>query len=308
MWFPYSLPVQWKAEGERGHIDESLADNTAREFLIGFYLRNPVTREWQVELQLKEPRWVPVTEPAKGMSVGYYPNETGQLSEIIYRIQESNSAIAVRLCYAHVSQMLSCWSALKGRGFAIAGFRIADLKHEAKWRMLPHRPSTLSFDLSLCEAMPKSYSTITTLYREARNSPSDIYRFLCCRKILGMWVKRADPFKLLQARAEKLEMELANGHYVDQEMLLLSGMTHYRPDLEGIGFGELLDSLAEWHQWTLRAVIDEELPARLGDYECDLELSSVANLVDLAVHRILASEIKGWQRIERAQGDKVPGA
>lgn len=304
MWFPYSLPVRWRAESELNRIQASQADETRREFLIGFYLHNPITREWQVELQLTEPYWTQVIEPGGGISVGYYPGTSGELAEIICRIEELNCAVAVRRCYACVSRTLSCWSALKGRAFAILGFKVADLRHEAKWRAVPHRPSTLGFDLPPREGLPETYWTITALYREARNSASDIYRLLCCHKILRMWASGVDPFGLSQARVSKLGTELADedGFRISRLMLVTSGLIHYSPELEGVKFVDLLEPLTAWHQWALQAISDEDLPDRLDDYEHGRELSSVVNLVDLTVHHILVGEINGWQRQHAAAG------
>jgi len=303
MWFPYSLPVRWKAEGDRSRINDSLADETEREFLIGFYLHNRVTREWEVELQLKEPYWAPATEQGSAVSVGYYPNETGQLAEIICRIRDSNSARALKRCHDHVSRVLDCWSVIKGRGFAILGFRVADLSHDARWRVLPHRPSTETFDLPPCEAMPEAYRTLLALYREARNSPSDIYRLLCCYKILRVWVEGAAPFDLLQARTAELGCQTVQEQRVDREMLALSGLASFRPELEGMRFDELLDSIASWREWAVDA-LSVERPPPAFDYERGLELASVANLIDRAAHRILAAEIRGWQSIMAAQKNK----
>lgn len=46
MWFPYSLPVRWKAECERSCVGASLADPDEREFIISFLLHSRVTGEW----------------------------------------------------------------------------------------------------------------------------------------------------------------------------------------------------------------------------------------------------------------------
>ncbi len=304
MWFPYSLPVQWKAESERSHINDSLADNTEREFLIGFYLHNRVTREWEVELRLEEPYWMAATEQDPAVSVGYYPNETGQLTEIICRIRESSSATALKRCHHQVSRILDCWSVMKGRGFAILGFRVADLTHDARWRALPHRPSAETFELPPCDVLPEAYWTMMALYREARNSSSDTYRLLCCDKILRVWAKHADPFNLLRTRAAELRCELAQDYRVDREMLALSGLANTRPELEGIRFNDLLNSITPLRDWAVDVLSEEILPPDLDDYEHGLELASVANLVDLAAHRILAAEIRGWQRIMEIQRER----
>jgi Methylamine utilization protein MauJ len=299
MWFPYTLPVRWKAESDRGRIAASLADETEREFLIGFYLHSRVTHEWEVELQLKEPHWESGTEQGQAFSVGYYPNETGQLAEIICRIRESDPTKALRRCHAYVSRIFNCWSALKGRGFAVLGFRVADVDHDARWRVLPHRPSAESFELPPCEVLPEPYWTALALYREARNSPNDTYRFLCCHKILQLWVRRTEPFSLLREHAAGSGRELENPD-VTRDMLVLSGLMDFRPELEGIGFDKLLESLAPWRDWAVQALIDERPPPALDDYDLGLELGSVANLIDLAAHRVLADEIKCWQSIMNA--------
>jgi hypothetical protein len=303
MWFPYTLPVRWKAEGDRGRIDASLADETEREFLIGFYLHSRVTHEWEVELQLKEPHWESGTEQGQAFSVGYYPNETGQLAEIICRIRESDPTKALRRCHAYVSRIFNCWSALKGRGFAVLGFRVADVDHDARWRVLPHRPSAESFELPPCEVLPEPYWTALALYREARNSPNDTYRFLCCHKILQLWVRRTEPFSLLREHAAGSGRELENPD-VTRDMLVLSGLMDFRPELEGIGFDKLLESLAPWRDWAVRALTDERPPPALDDYDLGLELGSVANLIDLAAHRVLAAEIKSWQSVMDAARNK----
>jgi Methylamine utilization protein MauJ len=188
----------------------------------------------------------------------------------------------------------------------VAGFRIADLNHDARWRMLPHRPSTESFDLPSCD-LPESYWTITSLYREARNSPSHTYRFLCCHKIVRLWATSDGPFNLLRSRAAELGRNPAEDHRVDQEMLGLSGLVNFRPDLEGVSFEKMLDALVPWRDWAMQAVIDEGLLLSMDDYDHGLELSSVANLLDIAAHRVLAGEIKGWERIMATQKEEWPG-
>lgn len=112
-----------------------------------------------------------------------------------------------------------------------------------------------------------------------------------------MWASGVDPFGLPQARISELKVDLggeANFH-VNRLMLVLSGLIHYSPELEGHSFVDLLEALTPWRQWCLKAVSDEGLPDRLDDYEHGRELSSVANLVDLVVHHILVRVINTWQ-------------
>ena len=275
--------MRWKAECERSCVDASLADPDEREFLIGFLLHSRITGERGVEVRLEEPRWLTHAEQGPTFSTGYYPNESGQLAEIICRMQASDPAEALRRCHAHVARTLDYWSAAKGRGFAILGFRIADLKHNAKWRSLPHRPSHENFEAPLQTALLEYYHHVMALYREARNSSSDIYRLLCCCKILRIWTNRAEPFDQGGAQFDDLE--------VTPEMLVLSGMIEFRPDLEGTSFSKLLDRIGPWRDRAAASVVSDQFPVDLDDYEQGLELAAVANLIDLAVHRILSAAI-----------------
>lgn len=290
MWFPYSLPVRWKAESERHRIDESLADPDPREFLIGFILQSRVGSEWGVEVRLDEPRWLTHAGQGEAFSTGYYPNESGRLAEIICRMEESSPASALRRSHAHVSRTLDRWSAAKGRGFAILGFRIADLKHQARWRSLPHRPSDEDFDTLIETELPDSFGHVVALYRQARNSSSDIYRLLCCCKILRLWTEGKAPFELARSGGERAE-----SLKVTREMMGLSGMIEFRPDLEGTPFSRLLDRIAPWPERATATITPDGCPVDLSDYEQGRELAAVANLVDLAAHRIFLAEVLSLQ-------------
>ncbi len=92
--------------------------------------------------------------------------------------------------------------------------------------------------------------------------------------------------------------ELAQEHRIDRGILGSSGLVNFYPELEGASFSEMLDSIAAWRDWAVQTVTGESLSQPpLDDYERGLELASVANLVDIAVHRVLAAEIRGWQKI-----------
>lgn len=43
MWIPYDIRASLKADSPPEAIRQSLADAEPREFLVGFFLRNPVT-------------------------------------------------------------------------------------------------------------------------------------------------------------------------------------------------------------------------------------------------------------------------
>lgn len=295
MWFPYSLPVRWKAESERSRISEADADNTEREFLIGFYLHNKLTGDWEVELQLEKSFWVEASEQGQPLSVGYYPSDAGQLSEIICRLPVTSPEAALRYAYPYVCRVLDLWSARKGRGFAILGFRVADLKHDVRWRALPHRPSAERLELSAATNVPDAGWSVLALYREARDASSDIYRLLCCRKIIQMWSDCIEPFDV-EGEADTAHQQADSAAMVvSREMLILSGLIDFYPDLEETRFDKLLTLVEPWCAWAKQLLSDEPLLSNTHDYAQETELASIANLLDLVTHYILVAQIECWE-------------
>ncbi len=288
MWFPYSLPAAWKVEGDRRCVNESLADNQSREFLIAVQLRNPVLREWSVELQLAEPKSAMQAGPGgEVISIGYFPEENNRLAEITCKLTDTNAHDAAGKSYALVSNMLSAWSAEHGRGFAIGGLRVADLKHNARWRIMPHWPSALEFRAPVLTGLPKEFWPLAKLYREGRTSGSDRYRFLCCESILNRWRRGDPPFR---ARAKRRKEPPSHGEClrVTQELMALSGMNSFTPELEGTTFEDLPERLKPWHKAAVAFMLEGDGDDRTEELTRTMEWAAVANLVDLAAYRLLS--------------------
>lgn len=305
MWFPYSLPTSWKIEGDRECAHDSLADDEYREFLVGIQLRNPVSREWSVELQLQEPRWeAHYDHTGAVVQVGYFPDENERLCEITCKLEDTNTRNAVDRSYQLVSDILGYWSASYGRGFSIGGLRIGDLKHKARWRVLPHWPSAQNFSQAGVKAVPKSLLVVANLYREGRTSTSDRYRFLCCEAILGKWKRGEPPFDLKDRRDPESGQEQVPPEaepYVTEELMVISGMHGISPELEGASFADLPERLKEWHaaavSYVLEGKVEEEEQKGLSRA---FEWAAVANLVDMAAHRVLSHAIDYYTNMNEA--------
>jgi Methylamine utilization protein MauJ len=288
MWFPYSLPTTWKRESDREPANDSFADRERRTFLVGFQLRNPVSREWSVELQLREPCCARQQDAGgEAISVGYYPDEHERLAEISCKLEDISAQNAVRRSYGLVSKILSYWAVTYGRGFAVGGLRIADLKHDARWRVVPHWPSAQAFNVPILETLPESFWQVASLYREARISPNDRYRFLCCDTILRMCARGDAPFDS-DANAKRG----SRAERVTQELMVLSGMVKFRPEFEGTALAELPNRLEDWRRSSLEFMLEGRATPETENLDCILEFTAVANLVDLAAHQILAQEIE----------------
>lgn len=290
MWFPYSLPTAWKPECSRERVHESFADQSERTFLTAYQLRNPVAEEWSVELHLSEPQWrVQKDGSGRAVRVGYFPNDQERLSEIVCKLEDADAGSAVQRCHGIVSKLLSFWAADCGRGFAMSGFRIADLAHDARWRVLPHWPSAQTFSIPAFEDVPAGFWPLAELYREARTSSSDRYRFLCCHTILSKWVRGEAPFDVRDAENAS--------RCVTQELMVISGMVSVRRDLEGTPLAELPDRLHDWREAALRFVLEGRTGAQEAPQsESMAEWAAFANLMDLAAHLVLSDSIQGFHR------------
>ncbi len=282
MWFPYTLPAQWKAECDREKVHDSQADTSVRDFLVGFYLRNPISQEWQVELHLEEPQWVDFEYQDCRISVGFYPHDEERLAEILCRVQEQNPARAVEYSYGFVIRLLNYWSVIYGRGFGIDGFRIADLRHEARWRAVPHRPSSEQFTVPAIDDSDTELDGLFELYRTVRTSNSPVHRFLCAYKLIMLLNNpNVAPSSLHQQ---------ASAETVTKEALVISGMIKHQPDLEGRQLSELTDLFRNRREELLATITDLEIPDEPLDHLQQDELACITNLLDISCHRVLSRE------------------
>lgn len=303
MWFPYSLPTSWKVDGDRQRANESQLDHGSREFLVAVQLGNPVSRDWSVEVHLTETRAL-LWEEADGeqIELNFFPNDDGRLSEVVCKLSDVSLSTAVERSHAAVSTLLDFWSSNSGRGFSAAGFRIADLKHEARWRLMPHWPSALNLPFAIPERLPPSFWPVARLYREGRTSSKDRYRFLCCYALIGKWSRADSPFDWsLQAAPDVDDLAEAN---VSQEMMTLSGVTRFAPELEGEAIAELPVSLALWQEKAVAFCMNG--PSEGEDFDTIQQWAAIANLVDIAAHDVLGRTIAYWRR--QASPDVVPEA
>ncbi len=198
MWVPYLLLEPWKPECSRDLVHESFEDNEERDFLIGFYLKNPVTNEWDVDLQLDdshhEEQLAQLDAKQQRIIMGFYRGDAGRLNEIVCKTRDINPKAALERCYGHTSRLLNLWAVSLGRGLGIAGFRVADPKHGTKWRSVPFRPSALMFSFPNYQGLSDEHNALAWLYREGRNTQSPAYRLLCSYNILEAWSKRLGVF------------------------------------------------------------------------------------------------------------------
>nr|WP_010396585.1 methylamine utilization protein MauJ [Paracoccus sp. TRP] len=285
MWIPYDIRAALKAESSRDSISLSRADARMREFLVGFFLRNPVAQIWELDLFVPEDLHLPqIGDQAEGgagpVRISLHGNQGGKLAEILCRLSAPSAEEALARAHAAIKPRILRYLVETGRGMAIAGWRIADLTHDARWRCTPFRPSALQLDLASLAPVAPDLVPIVTLFQRARNATDAASRLMA-------------GFAVLHAAATghaALARSGAASLRVSEEMLIHSGAINAPEDLQGIGLADLVGLLRPHHDRLFTA--EGVLAPLADDLAAQKLLSQLANLADLVAHRLIVAETR----------------
>ncbi|ACK81486.1 methylamine utilization protein MauJ [Methylorubrum extorquens] len=292
MWIPYDLAGSFKAETPTSTIERSRADRSMRDVLVGFFVRNPITQSWEIDIRADAVKDV-LTVDLEGMptEIACYGDESGKLSEIIYRVKSAEPYAAFDACRHDLEDRLARWTLELGRGMAIAGWRVADPANEARWRCTPFRPSALNLDLNAVAFAPDDLKPLLRLYQRARNASDPAWRLLNAYAVLKCWRTSEAPFPA-QPQRPTLTVTL--------EMLVHSGALGCAASFKDQPLAHLVDALEVWRDAVLQ---DLETPGE-GVHglrgEARWRLAHMANLADLAAREALVCEIARRRRADLA--------
>lgn len=276
MWIPYDVRASLKGESDRETLRLSRADGLRRDFLVGFYLRNPVTQVWELDLLADEASpELPASLP--GATFTPCPNEGGKLAEVIYRLPATSAQEALHLAHDDLQPRLLGWLVQAGRGMAIAGWRVADMTHGARWRSTPFRPSALRIDLGLAPADP-DLAPFLDLFQRARNAPDAAGRMLAAFAILSASLSHP-----------ALAASGARTMRIGQDLLIHSGAIALTDRLMDMALPDLVVHLRPEHDRLIAP--DGVLAPLVLDLAAQKRLALLANLADLAAHRLILAEL-----------------
>lgn len=281
MWIPYDIRASLKAESDAATVRMSRADESERDFLVGFFLRNPVTQVWELDL-VASPQGVEIAAGSDlpGATITYHGNDAGKLTEVIYRLGATSANAALALAHDDFQRRLLRYIAAIGRGMAIAGWRIADSKHGARWRCTPFRPSAMQLDFDAIGPIERDLAPIVELLQRARNAPDAASRMMAAFAVLHA----------AQSGHAALSGAGASDFIVSQEMLVHAMAMDFASQLQGLDLSGLIAALEPEHQ---RLVAPGGLLATLGDdLPTQQRLSQFANLADHVAHRLIGAEIR----------------
>lgn len=288
MWIPYDLRGSLKAASPPETVRLSVADTTPREFLVGFFLRNPVTQQWELDV-VAAPTGEEIAED--DLAIRFFGNDDGKLSEIVVKLAAESASAALQRAHDALQRRLLRYVVETGRGMAIGGWQVADLAHNARWRCTPFRPSALTLDHAALEPVPEDLAPLAALFQRARNAPDAATRLMAAAAVLY----QAEGGHPALSRCGAADFR------VSREMLVHAGAVESAAGLLDGGLGALLGALRPLHD---RLVGGEGFMAATAcDLASEQELARMANLADLVAHRLLTAEIRGRAEASTSRAD-----
>lgn len=296
MWIPHNLLSPLKAETPKPTIEASEAATEERTFIVGFFLRNPVTRTWETDvLVAPEQSRREIRLEGKSCLVHASANVAGKLHEVVYTFPAASAVAALASAFRHVTGELDRMALQHGRGVEIAGWRVADVEHEARWRCVPFRPSALMAEPD-CGTVPPAYAEVLRLYREARIASGTPWRLICAGAILDAAVSGRPPFNASQSDP--------GAYPITTDMLVRSGTLAAYPELKGATASTLRD-VAEPPRRALLATVtalgSDETAASGADYHQAAALAALANLVDLVARDLVLASLRAEGYLRAAE-------
>lgn len=283
MWIPYDIRASLKADSSKDTLRLSQADPRPRDFVVGFFLRNPVTQAWELDLVADEgSAELPAGPELPDAYLSLHPNQVGKLAEVIYRLPASSATEALELAHADMQRRMLRWLVEIGRGMAIAGWRVADMAHGARWRCTPFRPSAMQVNHAALSPLDADLAPVVELFQRARNAPDAASRLLAGFAVL-----------VAALRHPAMAGSGAGALRVTQEMLVHAGALALADQLLDLSLPELVATLRPEHERLVGT--DGVLLPVLDDLAGQRRLAVLANLADLSAHRLIVAEIRARQ-------------
>ena len=279
MWIPYDIRSSLKAESGPDTVRLSQADDRPRGFVVGFYLRNPVTQAWELDIAAgTDPQTIAAGPDLPGARISICGNEAGKLGEVLYQLAATSAEDALARAHADFQPRLLRWLAGIGRGMAIGGWRVADMTHGARWRCTPFRPSAMKLDFAALPPVDPDLAPFVELLQRARNACDAASRLLA-----GFAVLHA-----AHAGHPALGRAGAGAFRVTQEMLIHSGALAWPQPLQDLDLDALLAVMRTHHDRLIQGGV---LAPVLDDLAGQRRLAQLANLADLIAHRLIGAEV-----------------
>ena len=297
MWIPYDLKGPLKADTSPETIAAAGMDRKLRQIMVGFFLRNPVTWTWEIDLCAQDfADGIETQLEGQPARIDLHGDDTGRVEEIVYRTFGTDHLAVLSRCHRDLEARLARWALELGRGMSIAGWRVADPDNNARWRCTPFRPSALN--LSPERAVPPSpeFLPLLNLYRQGRNSSDPAWRLITATAILTAWRDGCPPLDRRQMPPQTVSLQ----------MLVLSGTLVELAGLQDQPLETLVELLVQERDAQMAALAHPTRISSVG-LAAQARLAQLANIADLAARQVLLVQMQQAESVaERSAIDGCP--
>lgn len=297
MWVPYEALGPLRIEGDRDAVEASQRDDSSRTFLVSFFLESPGGREIETDFALSgEENAGLVDAGGVARTARLAAGPTGRLSELLVSVEARRLEDALAQAWQLVATATARWSAASGRAVTIAGWRIADLRHGARWRLAPFRPSTVPLPPTPDLPLQPGHFVLLRAYQEARRSRSVFSRLLFAQRIVSAFERGIEPFATTDRLAASAGLVRAEPVLRRLDLVVADALVLFaEPVPSELPWKEALAALTPAMR-RVRDFVDPDRPPGDGtgwfQYRTEREVCAAANLADLLAHRILSEEIR----------------
>jgi hypothetical protein len=309
-WIPYFGYYWWEPPSDKSKAQESENNKAERDFYVNFYLERMEWRKIDDSLfRIKDERVIHQESQKYGqMDIKLFKNDKDRLRMISCRLCSTNRDDALKRAYKTVTYFLSLQTFVSGNASSIYTMSIEDSQNKAIWTCKPQ--SGIEVPLLIPEAIgfTKEFEMLLSIYREAKNSQSPFYRFLCYYKILEAFYEHRYIFSKTDQIIREKRLQIKRPKRIITKSMVVKAMLHHRMDeFRGKSYSKYFEYLRSKERIMVAHVfpVDKRKDiADLNDYDLYAEFVSLGNLTDLVARDILHDELMLWQNIHERKEKK----
>jgi hypothetical protein len=310
-WLPYFGYYWWESVSEKDKIRESENNKAERNFYLNVFLERIETRKINDSaVALLEEKVVHMQMPLDSMDIKLSKNDENRLRMISCKIRSIDRNDAIRKGYNIVARLLSYQTFVYASSSCIFAMRISDEFNQATWECKPQSTEPAPLYFPSIVGVSKELDVLLSIYRDAKNTFSPFYRFLCYYKILEAFYEHRHVFSDADTVIKKNNLCISRPRRSITKAMVIKSMLHHRMnEFIGKAYGKYFEYLRSNERIMVAHVFPSDKTkeiADLNDYDLYSEFVSLGNLTELIARDILFDELNLWQQINKLLPEEQP--
>jgi hypothetical protein len=310
-WFPYFGYYWWQPVSEEDKIRESESNKAERNFYVNVFLERIETRKINDSpVALLEEKVMNIKMPSDSMDIKVSKNDENRLRMISCRIRSIDRNDALRKGYNMVAKFLSYQTFVHASSSCIYAMRISDEFNQATWECKPQLTEPVPLYFPSVVSVSKELDILLSIYRDAKNTFSPFYRFLCYYKILEAFYEHRHVFSAADTVIKEKHLRISRPKRSITKAMIVKSMLHHRmSEFIGKAYGKYFEYLRSNERIMVAHVFPSDKTkeiADLNDYDLYSEFVSLGNLTELIARDILFDELNLWQQINKLIPEEQP--